>query len=186
MSFVITSFFIKFKYQSNFRPNFIWFLWLHLQYGVFVCVLFLYPRQSSLWPPSLKMCQSVTLWRCHRSRWWTAVRSGWCKQTFPSLQQSDRVNKPCTIRTPRTGKVQAYTTACSDTPNVFFLPTHTPISCHRSCFEDQPLSLPPALHHLWCLGCRRWPLIHPERHQLTPPQDSLPLQCKSCLAPPTK
>ncbi len=149
-----------------------------------LCVLFLYTRQSSLWPPSIKTCQSVTLWRCHRSRWWTAIRSGWCKQTFPSLQQSDRVNRPCTIHTPRTGKVTAYTTACSDTPNVFFssLTRLPPVTA--AALRISPCHLPPALHHLWRLGCRRRPLIHPERHQLAPPQDSLPLQCKSCLAPP--
>lgn len=107
-------------------------------------MLFLYLRQSSLWPLSIKTCQSVTLWRCHQSRWWTAVRSGWCKQTFPSLQQSDRVNRPCTIHTPLTGKVQAYTTACKDTPKVFFSPlTHpSPVSTAAlrisPCHSRQP------------------------------------------------
>lgn len=103
-----------------------------------LCVSFLYLRQSSLWLLSLKTCQSVTLWRCHQSRWWTAVRSGWCKQTFPSLQQSDRVNRPCTIRTPPTGKVQAYTTACTDKQMFCFSPLIRPSPASAAALRISP------------------------------------------------
>ncbi len=36
------------SWSQNFRPNFIWLLWLHLQNGVFVCVVFVPQAKQSL------------------------------------------------------------------------------------------------------------------------------------------
>lgn len=53
-------------------------------------------------------------------------------------------------------------------------------SCFSGCRAGESVPLASALHHLRRLGGGGRSVVYTQRHQLTAPPDSLPLQCKSC------